>query len=362
MIVMIPSYKRTDILHWVIQSVVSCDTQGIDERILILIINNYFPKKETVDSIVNQIKHVKKIEIEVIHREKTLPAVDSWFSAMFSKSVENEVVVLLGDDDILLPWGLKNRYQQITKHKADMLLSDFCQRLYFFHQGEFCWCNFQMPIKPFENKEAVSWDYSHCNHPNPTFMSNHCYRNTAGFRRGLEKAMSWCDAQNWVPRDFATGNLPGYLSYAIKSSGGVVVSISETSVIRGSLAEESQFQDYSDGGNSSFYSLLIYNTFSNTKLHGNVGAFEEWQKIHLHCFITSIFGILFNKKISIKVLHESMLQSKLKFRNLITWDILKNYQICFKLLPGVRGYRLRQISKSKELCNTKEFIHNLVKS
>lgn len=361
MIILIPSYKRTDILHWVIESVMGCDISGIEERILILIVNNYFPNKEIVNSIIAKCQIKNKFEIEAIHRQKTLPAVDSWFSAMFNSAKENEVVILLGDDDILLPWGLKNRYQEITKHKADMLLSDFCQRLFFFQHGEFCWPNFKIPKSPFKNNEAVPWNYLKGNQPNATFMSNHCYRNTAGFRKGLETALFWCSEQYWIPREFSTGNLPGYLSYAIKSTGGVVVTVSEVSVIRGALAEESQYQDYSDGGNTSFYSLLIYNTFSNKKLHANLSDFEEWRKLHLHCFKSSALGILFNKKISFKTLGESMYQSGLKYSDLLSWSIFNNYNVVIRLLPGIRGYRLKKISKRKDLYMTQEFIQSLAK-
>ena len=55
-----------------------------------------------------------------------------------------------------------------------------------------------------------------------------------------------------------SGNLPFYLAYALNSIGGNVIFINEESVIRGSIAKEAFYQDYSDGGNTSFYCLLIY--------------------------------------------------------------------------------------------------------
>ena len=39
MIVLIPSYKRTEVLENVVKSVLKCDINGINERILILIVN-----------------------------------------------------------------------------------------------------------------------------------------------------------------------------------------------------------------------------------------------------------------------------------------------------------------------------------
>lgn len=361
MIVLIPSYKRTDILRWVIQSVVQSDTQGINERIMILVVNNYFPNKEIVDSIVAQFRFEGKFECEVIHRKETLPAVESWFSAIFSKADDDEVVALLGDDDIMLPWGLKYRYQQIMEQKADMMLSDFCQRLYFFNQGERCCTDIDMLPSPPEDKQGTVWESLPEEYPRATFISNHCYRNTAKFKKGLETALAWCDAQDWVLRDFATGNLPGYLPYAIKSTGGLVISLSEKSVIRGLVADEVQFQDYADGGNTSFYCLLIYNTFSNPGLHDDIAAFSDICRVHLRCFFAGIIGVLFNKKITLGMLQEAIRRSGIKVRDFLTWDLLNNYYAMFRLLPWIRGYRLKRTLKSSHLLSTRDFILDLIK-
>ena len=63
MIILIPSYKRTDILHYVINSVITCDTNGINERILILVVNNYFPNKQTVDYIIYRFDFIGNFEL-----------------------------------------------------------------------------------------------------------------------------------------------------------------------------------------------------------------------------------------------------------------------------------------------------------
>lgn len=356
MIVLIPSYKRIDILNIVIRSVLDCDTKGIDERILILIANNFFPNKQVIDSIASNFIFKNNFEYKIIHREKTIPAIENWFSAIFSTAKEDEVICLLGDDDILMPWGLANRYHQIRHSQADMLLSDFYQRLYFFEGGKKCWLDCEMPSPPDTDISAVPWEYLPANHPEASFMSNHCYRNTESFRRGFECAMIWCRTQEWVPVELATGNCPFYLAYAIKSSGGKVVALHEKDVLRGSLADEAMSQDYSDGGNTSFYCLLIYNTFSNATLHHNLNIFRSLRMIYKKAFIGGIVSILGNRKIQYLLLKETMSHSKFGNIQLFSWAILNNTFVLLKMIPFLRGYRLKRRAKTGSLKNTEEFL------
>lgn len=356
MIVLIPSYKRTEILHWVIRSVVDCNTRGIDERILILVVNNYFPNRQIVDSIVSEFNFENNFECKVIHREEAIPAIESWFSAIFTTAHEDEVVCLLGDDDILLPWGLKNRYHQISQSQADMLLSDFYQRLYFFQHGKKCWLDCETPTPPVVDLPAVPWDYLPAKHPEASFMSNHCYRNTESFRRGFETAMRWCQAQDWVPFEFATGNSPFYMAYAIKSSGGKVVALHEKDVLRGSIADEAMFQEYADGGNTAFYCLLIYDTFANKALHADLQVFDELRIIYRRAFLGGFLSIINNKRISIATCMETMRHSGINFGQLFTHANLSTIHSILRMIPWLRGFRLKRHAKSDRLKQTDEFL------
>lgn len=356
MIVLIPSYKRVEILHWVIRSVLNCDIQGINERILILVVNNYYPNKEKINSILAQFNFDGNFENQVIHRKKTLPAVESWFSAIFSMADENEVVILLGDDDILLPWGLKNRYRQIEKIQADMLLSDFYQRLYFYEGGEKCWLSCEMPKFPVKATDAVPWGYLPANHPEASFISNHCYRNTETFRKGFAVAMSWCKTQEWVPIEYATGNLPFYMAYAIKSCSGKVVALHEKSVLRGSIVNEAMLQEYSDGGNTAFYALLIYEIFSNKNLHNDITIFEALHQVYRQAFVGGFLSIFLNRRIGLNVLKKTIKHAGIRFRDVLDPKLLLNFYVILRMIPGLRGYRLKKIGKSGMIKNTCELI------
>lgn len=359
MIVLIPSYKRTEVLENVVKSVIKCDINGINERILILIVNNFPPNKEIVVEIVKKLCIQDPFQSRIIHRTQTLPATESWFMALSSVAINDEVIVLLGDDDLLLPWGLKNRYNQINYNKADMLISDFYQRLYFFDNGNRCWLDNQDDIFYNGEKVAVKWNIYPSKHPEASFISNHCYRYTDKFKDGLDLAIKWCKIQNWVPIEFATGNLPFYLAYALNSIGGNVISIHEKSVIRGSIAKEAFYQDYSDGGNTSFYCLLIYNTFSNKTLHKDLNIYAELRKKYKITFLSGIISIFFNKKIVNSVLFETIKKSEIKLEDFFDKIILNNVIVALKQISILRAYKLKKMSKN--ICNldkTVDFVQN----
>lgn len=360
MIVLVPTFKRTQILRWVIKSIVNSDIDGINERITILIVNNHFSSKESVERAIAPIKHTNNFKLSFIHRKKTLPALESWFSAISEMAIEDEVVVLLGDDDIMLPWGLKNRYKQIQERQADMLLSDFHQRIYFFQEGEKYWLDNDMPISPSKELTATPWEYFQPKHQNGTFMSDHCYRNTAKFREGVSTAMSWAKAQNFAPIEYATGNLPFYMAFAIKESRGVVVELDEKCVLRGSIADDGVNNEYADGGNTAFYNLLLYNTFKNTILRQEIHNLDALHEFCLTNFKSAFVSILTNEKIPLSALFETMRKSDLRLRNLLSIDFLRNYRSILRLIPWIRGYRLKKIAKSNALKNSKDLTTELL--
>ena len=136
MIVLLPSYKRTFLLHTVINSILNSSVSNIDENITILIVNNAPENKSIVNQITSSFKYKHKFKLEIIHRDKTMPGVYSWFDALEKKAKENEVICMLGDDDILYPLSLEKRYLALKEFKADMLLTKYTDRLYFYDNGK----------------------------------------------------------------------------------------------------------------------------------------------------------------------------------------------------------------------------------
>lgn len=362
MLILLPSYKRTAILPWVIQSILQCDTQGIDERVCILLVNNYFPNKTIIEEIIAKLEFKDHFCCEVIHREKTLPAVESWFNAIFERACENEVIMLLGDDDLMLPWGLKNRYQAITEHKVDMLVSDFYERVYFSEDGANCVLIADEPIKVKGTPRISAMEYVPiAHHRTASFVSSHCYRNTQALRDGYEKAISWSATQDWVPYAFASGNLPLYMSYSVRQCGGQVVSFKEKSTLRGALFSEIISQEYSDGCSTAFYCLLLYQMFSNQKLHEDNKIMAECKKTYLNWLQTNGFDLLTGRIVQSTVLLKTIARSGLKLGDLVRpWLFLKGMTFSLlKYLPGVRGFCVKRELGRNSVMTVTDFLFML---
>jgi hypothetical protein len=366
MIILIPSYKRTDILPSVVKSVLNCDLTNINDRVLILIVNNYYPNKDLIESSLKKLNFPRKIELKTIHRKEAKIPIESWFSAIFSIAKENEVICLLGDDDIMLPWGLKKRFLDITESRAEMLLTDCHSHLYFYNQGKECWFNSENQLL-IDDISPSKWNYSLGDHPNSSFISNHCYRNTKSFQRGYKKTMEWCQNQDWLPLNIATANFPFYLSYALTEVGGKVISSKEKNVIRGSVVAEALSQEYADGGNSAFYALLIYNTFSNTTSHlHDIDIFRELKQSYKKSFMLGALTILANKNISTKIFLTTLKKSKISLIEVLFKSIIvrgfNNAIVFLKLFSVFRGKNIKKAIKYNKFIPVEIFLEDLNKT
>lgn len=351
MIIFLPTYKRTSILPHVIKSIINADTNGINERLIILIHNNYPNGINKVESIIDSFRNQQKFKFQIIHRNPTVIPIEGWFDAITEFALEDETVFVIGDDDLMAPWGIVNRYNEINNNKADFLLSDFIQRLYFFDDGNLCWPDFSKIEELNIKLTSFKWEHSPIKHQNTSFISNHCFRNTIKFRNGLKTAFQWCDLQEWSPRIFSTGLLPSYLPYAIQLNEGKVLEIQEYSVIRGSIYEEAIKGDFADGGNVSFYALLAFNTFSNTELFPEITKYKQLNSDFLKTFRIGILESFKSQSISFRNLMDGIRKSGIGAKQLFTFEII-NFRSFARLIPFLRGWKLKNIAKSKNLLIT----------
>jgi Glycosyl transferase family 2 len=352
MLIVIPSYKRTDILSTVLRSVFGSEVSCIAERKEVIVVNNHFPSRELVEDIVGQFCGNTNFQCRAIHRDKVLAPIDSWFSAINEAALEDEVVCLLGDDDLMLPWGLQDRHREIVRHQADMLLSDFADRIYFFEKGGSYWMPNRFPMESMQEKIACKWDFLPAQHPEASFISNHCYRNTAAFRRGLDLALKWCDSQTWLERDVRTAMLPFYLPYAITIAGGRVASLKSKCVVRGAVAEEAIKSTYADGGNVAFYGLCVYDVFSNRQLPQYDERLAAVSALFKPAIIKGLLTILFDRSITLQSFMATISHSGIRFREFMSGRLFSGAITVVVGLVGLRGVRLRFRSRSKSLLPT----------
>lgn len=359
MIIFLPTYKRTTILPVVLQSILSADTQGIDERLLILVHNNYWPAKDLVEKIVSTLSEGTLFSYMVIHRRETLVPLDGWIDAILSTAYEGETIIILGDDDLLAPWGIRNRYREINRLDADFLLSDYVERVYFYDKGRLCWPNLpRMPVSK-GDEQAVDWIFSLPSHLKTPAIHNHCYRNTPYFRDALKIAFDWCESQSWVPRTYSTGLIPSYLAYTVQTAGGRVVWLPEASVIRGAVYEESIRQDYADGGTVSFYSLLTLNTFTKAPFLGDLSQYENLRHTYLKSLRAGIWETFGNPNVDFSMIGAGLKESRLSWFDLFGPELL-NWRAVLRVFPLFRGWRLKKIARNgNALILTQDFLRQL---
>jgi hypothetical protein len=349
MLIIVPSYKRTDCLYWVLKSICRCNISAISEEKKVVVVNNHPPSRNIIDSIIAKFNDDKIFTWQALHREETLPPIDSWYSAVAQFAAEGEVVVLLGDDDLMLPWGLQDRYREIVNGRADMVLSDFADRIFFFHGGQDYWMTSPMPVENEQEKHAQEWEFFPAKYLEASFISSHCYRNTVNFRNGLELALVWCDSQSWLERGTRTGMLPFYLPYAIACSGGKVISLYSKCVFRGAYADESIKSTYADGGNVAFYSLCAYDVLVNRTLPKHTELLAQVGARFKQGVVRGYFTMVFDNKIPWKTLKRTCRHAGLKLRDFMTVAVFHGVFLLLKELLGLRGARLKLKRRSMSL-------------
>ena len=140
-----------------------------------------------------------------------------------------------------------------------------------------------------------------------------------------------------------------------------MIATHEKNVLRGSVVEEALIQDYADGGNSSFYALLIYDTFNNSSLHKDLAAFEGLRRIYRRSFIINILTILTNKNIGFKSVYETMKSSNISFLQVFLSCGWMNLRVGFKTQRWLKEYRLKMRIKSGEFKTVDHLIADLRK-
>lgn len=348
MLVVIPTYNRTSILSYVLKSVTFTIAQN--ERIKIIVVNNHPPTKEVVDEIMSDFLNDSNFEWNIIHREVTMTHVKSWYSAIATQASQNEAILMLGDDDFMLPWGIQSRLNAIKDNNADMLLTSFVDRLYFYKDNNHYWLSTELPLHENQPKEPCEWSFTPGIHPEASFVSNHTYRYTQNFKEGLELAFKWCDQQYWLAEKERMGMLPLYLPYAISLIGGKVISLNAKCVIRGSIVPDVYREEYAGGGSTGLFLLCAFDTFSNKLNDCYSPKLKIVANFYKHRAVTFDPSILLMKSVDSKSIYRLYQHAGLGSRDLLNKGTAKTILLFFiKKIFHLAGFRLRLIGMTKKI-------------
>jgi hypothetical protein len=340
MLIVIPTYRRNATLKWVLQSLVQCRTERIPEPIRVLVVNNYPPAREEITTTVSDFSREKRFEWEILYREKTLPPVENWYSAIFEKALPNEVVLINSDDDLFFPWSLENRFGEIGRLGAECLLAEIDTGLYFSKKGTKVYYVSDLP----DTKEcsAALLNIGNIFSFTPVHLSNHCYRNTDKLRTGYEKAMSWCNAQDWLDNHNGTLYITLYLPYAILLSGGTVAGLQKRCIIRGRDAEEIAEARYGvPSWNHGFAVLCALGVLGNVELR-EIRQLDTIRIQYREEFARWFFTCLRDRRVDRSVLFETLRRVEFPISQLLSVRTLYGIKLILADLMRVRGVRLQR--------------------
>lgn len=361
MIIFIPTNKRSETLQFALKSISNANKSNVTGRILILVRNNYYPDKKKIDDVISSIKFDDKISCKVVHALKESVSFFEWYDLIFKFAMQDEEVMILGDDDILMPFGIENRFKEINRLKGDLLISQHRSRLVFFEKGNYCWPNFTKK-KWKKNLKCLEIFYLE-NFMDGSFISNHFFKNTEAFHKGLKLVKKWCDTQTWAPLATVTGLIFFYLIYAIKNEGGKVLMLPEYSVIRGQVFEESLYQIHSDNRSEFMFSLLILNIFSNQNIHKNPNLFNREKKFLLNSLKQNLYELLHIKEPEYSQIKLGMKLTNINLSEIIISKELFNLKLLIRFMfPFLRGRTYKKILKNRnELIESNKFLDQLKK-
>lgn len=236
MLVVLPTYRRLDQLEWSLRSVFEADVP-MSESARLRVISNYPPGHDQVavllDTVRESCPRAEAWDVDLIRREKTLDPITNWYSAIAEHSHEGEIVFLHGDDDVMLPWGLIDRWDAMQHIDSSILLTPFISDLVF--DGEYCYPPQRLAH---EGKNIEKLSFSSSLIGTAPFIGSHCYRFDDGYRNAFQVARQWCGEQKWMEEKNATLFIPLYLPLAALINKTGVAGLDAKCVVRGTeLAE-----------------------------------------------------------------------------------------------------------------------------
>jgi glycosyltransferase involved in cell wall biosynthesis len=356
MLIVIPTYKRNDCLKWVLQSLIQCRTSNIPEQIRVVVVNNYPPAASEIAEIVDHYKRDQRFFWEILYRKKSLIPADNWYSAIFEKALEDEVVFINSDDDLFTPESLEIRYQEIIRNDGDLLLSKLGPTVFFHEKAERILVLNEQPKTTLQVSMRLEIDTLEAY--DPQHLSNHCYRNTARLKQFFNKAMGWCDELYWLDENNRTIFLPLIFSFAIIISGGKVIGVPTPLIIRGQEIEEVRNAPYGvPSWNHGFIHLCALIIMNNKDLLGNKGL-DNLRKNYHSTYVSWFLTYIFDRRLGWRVIIDTQRHAGFKWHSLMSMKILKGVRLIVVDWMGLRAYRVKKMVMSESV-KTSTFMKKL---
>jgi len=272
MLIVIPTFKRTESVRLVLRSLLCCELPPGDEEFRVAVVNNFPPNKLEINKVVEEVWNSSaqsaKWKMILIHREKTLPLIENWYSAIHALAKENEIFILQGDDDLFTPWSLVSRYSAFLESKADAILTHSISGLTFLERKTGVHYSGSVPIKNLGTGKLIHLDFRNVEGYSPVFIGSHAYLYNQAFRDALVKVDDWTSKDLWLDHHHRTIMYAYFIVIASIHLGAKINGLDSFCCIRGTSLNEKLQTPYNSSreANSSFLSLVMLLIFQNEDL------------------------------------------------------------------------------------------------
>jgi len=224
--VVLPTYRRPGPLLWSIVSVLGQSLPaGAASPAMLVIVNNNGPPGEVDAAVANAVKLVPgdAWSVRVVHRDTPLFPVMNWYESIREFSESGDLVFLHGDDDLMLPETLAQRYAAMAGSDATIQLCGTAGVAYFRASADGAEAIIRPPLAARRSAAGDgAVEYPPFGEPSRygPLISCHAYRNSDAFWRVHDHAVA--AFRRWVgERNQYLGLLPYALPLFDASTNGV---------------------------------------------------------------------------------------------------------------------------------------------
>lgn len=355
-LVVIPTYKRIESLGLVLQSLMNCVLPTISGPFRILIVNNYPPNDEAVVQVIKEAREIhdsaKKWQWLYLNRQKSIPPVENWYSAIDQYAYDGDVVFLHGDDDLFLKDSIVGRFEALKAASSDILVTPFYGGITFSGNKILVWdADWKQRLGHGQMvQDSDRWITT-------PFISSQVFFWNQKFLSAKAEALKWANEQPFIEPSQRYLMMPYYIPLAYSIFGFKVAYQDRVYVLRGSSLDDRLTGRYGvPGWNSGFLNLLAFDVLQNETLREN--TYLSFEKKNLTNMISYWFwAILFDKTVKRKYVFFLLRRSGIRFDVI---QVLCGIKLVINEMLNLKAGRIRmRFRRDKNVVRSDEFVKML---
>lgn len=319
LIILIPTFQRPSTLVWSLQSVIRQKFANLKIEKKIFVLNNDPNYREKVNQSVsfvlnNNIDH-EFDHIEILQGDTTIPSIKNMYGNLQRLTQNDDIAIIHGDDDILLPNTLEFRVESAMKSDKQVLIANALMSCSFLlnREGIFL-SNVKEPYQRGISYDSVAPNQKDISTFSLPFISIYTYKINKTFWKIFDTAIHWADELPFAPK-IKYPFVPYFIGLSAHHYRELAVA-DVNIVIRGQLFSLRKFlppktvTEYANGGIILLTGLAIL----NNSVLSNDSDFDDLRVIHRKSTLKLVFQSFTRRDgVSLKKLFELYKIAKANF-------------------------------------------------